>query len=87
MVCLESEETGGRLFEEYPQPRFFNEPNGNLCNEAQERDVLAISAEDEAIFLRLRKRRCPFAIVGEATDDHKLTLWIHILIIIRSTLK
>ena len=45
------------------------------CNEAQERYVLAISAEDEAIFSKICEReRCPFAIVGEATDDHKLTL-------------
>lgn len=45
------------------------------CNEAQERYVLAIHPEDEALFQSLCEReRCPFAIVGQATSDHKLTL-------------
>ncbi|WP_462322942.1 phosphoribosylformylglycinamidine synthase, partial [Halochromatium sp.] len=45
------------------------------CNEAQERYVLAIDparlAEFEAICAR---ERCPYALVGEATDDEQLTL-------------
>ncbi|MBK1619763.1 phosphoribosylformylglycinamidine synthase [Lamprobacter modestohalophilus] len=45
------------------------------CNEAQERYVLAIDparlAEFEAICAR---ERCPYALVGEATDDEQLIL-------------
>ncbi len=45
------------------------------CNEAQERYVLAINpaqlAEFEAICAR---ERCPYAVVGEATDDEQLIL-------------
>jgi phosphoribosylformylglycinamidine synthase len=45
------------------------------CNEAQERYVLAISAESLPIFSELCKReRCPFAVVGEATDEQNLVL-------------
>jgi phosphoribosylformylglycinamidine synthase len=46
-----------------------------LCNEAQERYVLGIMPQDQDLFERLCEReRCPFAIVGKATNDHKLTL-------------
>ncbi len=45
------------------------------CNEAQERYVLAIDparlAEFEALCVR---ERCPYALVGEATDDEQLIL-------------
>lgn len=45
------------------------------CNESQERYVLAVAAEDlvrfEAICLR---ERCPFAVVGEATEEQRLIL-------------
>ena len=45
------------------------------CNEAQERYVLAISEAKIALFETLCKReRCPFAVVGEATEAHHLTL-------------
>ncbi len=45
------------------------------CNEAQERYVLAIAPESEAIFTQICEReRCPFAIVGEATEALHLTL-------------
>ena len=43
------------------------------CNEAQERYVLAVAAEDLGTFDALCKReRCPYAVVGEAQADHHL---------------
>ena len=40
------------------------------CNEAQERYVLGIAPEHEALFAQICEReRCPFAVVGYATDD------------------
>ena len=70
------EETGGRFhLRKIHNQDFSMSPMEIWCNEAQERYVLAISSEDEAIFSQICEReRCPFAIVGEATDDHKLTL-------------
>ena len=45
------------------------------CNEAQERYVLAISAESLPVFKELCEReRCPFAVVGEATSEQNLVL-------------
>ncbi|WP_432696361.1 phosphoribosylformylglycinamidine synthase [Marinobacterium sp. YM272] len=45
------------------------------CNEAQERYVMAVKPEDLARFEEICKReRCPYAVVGEATEDHHLTL-------------
>jgi phosphoribosylformylglycinamidine synthase len=45
------------------------------CNEAQERYVLAVPPENMATFEALCAReRCPYAIVGEATQQHHLTL-------------
>ena len=45
------------------------------CNEAQERYVLAVPAENMATFEALCAReRCPYAVVGEATQEHHLTL-------------
>lgn len=70
------EATGGRFnLRKIHNQDFSMSPMEIWCNEAQERYVLAISAEDEGIFSQICEReRCPFAIVGEATDDHKLTL-------------
>ncbi len=43
------------------------------CNEAQERYVLAVAPEDLDTFDALCKReRCPYAVVGEATEAHHL---------------
>jgi phosphoribosylformylglycinamidine synthase len=40
------------------------------CNEAQERYVLVIAAKDVELFAALCEReRCPFAVVGDTTDD------------------
>lgn len=45
------------------------------CNEAQERYVLAVKPEDLPRFEAICEReRCPYAVVGEATEDHHLTL-------------
>ncbi|MEE9451304.1 MAG: phosphoribosylformylglycinamidine synthase, partial [Gammaproteobacteria bacterium] len=45
------------------------------CNEAQERYVLAIDTENLSIFEKFCQReRCPYAIVGKATDAQKLIL-------------
>ncbi|HTO03068.1 MAG TPA: phosphoribosylformylglycinamidine synthase subunit PurQ, partial [Opitutus sp.] len=45
------------------------------CNESQERYVLAVPAERIAIFQQLCEReRCPFAIVGEATEEKRIVL-------------
>ncbi len=45
------------------------------CNEAQERYVLAIPAGRLDAFAALcRRERCPFAVVGEATEDRRLVL-------------
>jgi phosphoribosylformylglycinamidine synthase len=45
------------------------------CNEAQERYVLALAPERLAEFEALCAReRCPFAVVGRATDDGRLRL-------------
>ena len=48
-------------------------PREIWCNEAQERYVLAIAPGQLAAFRALCEReRCPFAVVGVATDDHRL---------------
>lgn len=45
------------------------------CNESQERYVMAIAEEDLADFEALCQReRCPFAVVGEATEEAHLSL-------------
>ncbi|SHE59580.1 phosphoribosylformylglycinamidine synthase [Modicisalibacter ilicicola DSM 19980] len=45
------------------------------CNEAQERYVLAVAAEDIDTFDALCEReRCPYAVVGEASEAHHLTV-------------
>lgn len=45
------------------------------CNEAQERYVLAVAAEDLDRFVEIcRRERCPYADLGAATDDGKLLL-------------
>ncbi|ORY05767.1 phosphoribosylformylglycinamidin [Basidiobolus meristosporus CBS 931.73] len=45
------------------------------CNESQERYVLAVSADRLSAFEEIAKReRCPFAVVGEATEEKKFVL-------------
>mgnify|MGYP003348585903 FL=1 len=46
------------------------------CNESQERYVLAIDAKDLELFKSFCEReRCPFAVVGEATQERQLRLY------------
>jgi phosphoribosylformylglycinamidine synthase len=46
------------------------------CNEAQERYVLAIAPERIEAFAELCQReRCPFAVVGDTTDDGQLVVY------------
>ncbi|MDQ2963012.1 MAG: phosphoribosylformylglycinamidine synthase [Pseudomonadota bacterium] len=48
-------------------------PREIWCNEAQERYVLAIRPEALASFAAICEReRCPFAVLGRATPDHRL---------------
>ncbi|MDE1062544.1 MAG: phosphoribosylformylglycinamidine synthase [Pseudomonadales bacterium] len=45
------------------------------CNEAQERYVLAVPPKNMDVFTALCAReRCPYAVVGEATQEHHLSL-------------
>ena len=45
------------------------------CNESQERYVMAVEPENLAVFEAICQReRCPFAVVGEATDELHLHL-------------
>ncbi|HEA51962.1 phosphoribosylformylglycinamidine synthase [Marinobacter antarcticus] len=45
------------------------------CNESQERYVMAVAPENLELFDALcRRERCPYAVVGEATEAHHLEL-------------
>jgi phosphoribosylformylglycinamidine synthase len=45
------------------------------CNESQERYVLAVAEEEMERFDAIcRRERCPYAVVGEATESHHLNL-------------
>ena len=45
------------------------------CNESQERYVLAVAPEDLERFDAIcRRERCPYAVIGEATEAHHLSL-------------
>ncbi len=45
------------------------------CNESQERYVMAVARERLGVFEALcRRERCPYAVVGEATEDQRLRL-------------
>jgi len=50
-------------------------PKEIWCNESQERYVLAIAPESLELFRALCAReRCPFAVVGSATEERRLTV-------------
>ena len=62
----------GAVFElrEVPTEESGMTPLQLWCNEAQERYVLSVLPEDLARFEAIcRRERCPFAVVGTATDD------------------
>ena len=45
------------------------------CNESQERYVMAVASENLERFDALcRRERCPYAVIGDATEDHHLQL-------------
>ncbi|HLV77183.1 MAG TPA: phosphoribosylformylglycinamidine synthase [Marinobacter sp.] len=45
------------------------------CNESQERYVMAVAPENLDLFDALcRRERCPYAVIGEATEEHHLEL-------------
>ena len=45
------------------------------CNESQERYVLSVAPENLALFEELCQReRCPYAVIGEATEELQLTV-------------
>lgn len=45
------------------------------CNESQERYVMAVAPENLELFDALcRRERCPYAVIGEATEAHHLSL-------------
>ncbi|KAL7418373.1 phosphoribosylformylglycinamidine synthase [Cryptotrichosporon argae] len=45
------------------------------CNESQERYVLAVTPDDLAAFTAIAKReRCPFSVVGTATEEERLVV-------------
>ncbi|MDR5170964.1 phosphoribosylformylglycinamidine synthase [Methylobacillus flagellatus] len=50
-------------------------PREIWSNEAQERYVMAVRKEDLPLFAEICEReRCPFAVVGEATEEKRLTV-------------
>ncbi len=50
-------------------------PLETWCNEAQERYVLAVAPEDLPAFEQIcRRERCPFAVIGHATEEKRLVL-------------
>jgi phosphoribosylformylglycinamidine synthase len=66
--------TGGRIdLRRIPTDEPGMSPLELWCNESQERYVLVVAAEHLAAFGALCDReRCPFAVVGEVTDDGRL---------------
>ncbi len=65
---------GGRFeLREVPNDEPGMSPLEIWCNESQERYVMAIAEADMARFSEICEReRCPYAVVGEATDEHHL---------------
>ncbi len=68
--------SGGRLdLRRVPSDEPGMSPLEIWCNEAQERYVLIVEAAQIAAFGALCEReRCPFAVIGEVTDDGRLRL-------------
>lgn len=67
---------GGRFeLREVPNDEPGMSPLEIWCNESQERYVLAIAPENLARFEAIcRRERCPYAVVGEATEEKTLIL-------------
>lgn len=67
---------GGRFnLREIPNDEPGMSPLEIWCNESQERYVMAVPSERIDAFSEICEReRCPFAIIGEATDERQLSL-------------
>ncbi len=67
---------GGRFeLRDVPSEEPGMSPREIWCNEAQERYVLAIAPENLSRFAAICAReRCPYAVVGHASDDGRLTV-------------
>ncbi|MCK2041390.1 phosphoribosylformylglycinamidine synthase [Chromohalobacter sp. TMW 2.2308] len=67
---------GGRFeLRDIPNAEPGMSPLAIWCNEAQERYVLAVAPDDlEAFDALCRRERCPYAVVGEATEAHHLSV-------------
>ncbi len=67
---------GGRFeLREVPNDEPGMSPLEIWCNESQERYVLSVAAADFERFKAICEReRCPFAVVGEATEERRLTV-------------
>ncbi len=73
---VEGSNRGGRFdFNAIPLADPSLSPLEVWCNEAQERYVLAIAPEHLSLFSTICEReRCPYAVVGEATEEQQLYL-------------
>ena len=73
---LNDSERGGRMeLRTIPNDELGMSPMEIWCNEAQERYVMAVSADKQALFEFICEReRCPVAMVGEATEDPQLVV-------------
>lgn len=69
-------ERGGRFnLREVPNDEPGMSPLAIWCNESQERYVMAVAEKDLARFDAICKReRCPYAVIGEATEEMHLKL-------------
>ncbi len=74
--AVDHSKRGGRFeLREVPNDEPGMSPMAIWCNEAQERYVLVIAEERLAGFGELcRRERCPYAVLGEITDDGRLTV-------------
>ncbi len=72
---------GGRFnLRDIPSEESGMSPMQIWSNEAQERYVLAIKPESLSLFKQICEReRCPFSVVGEATDEEQLVVTDHVL--------
>jgi len=74
--AVDHSKRGGRFeLREVPNDEPGMSPMAIWCNEAQERYVLVIAADRLGEFGELcRRERCPYAVLGEITDDGQLTV-------------
>jgi phosphoribosylformylglycinamidine synthase len=74
-LMLDSEQGGQIQLRALPNDEPGMTPLEILCNEAQERYILAIHPQDLPLFEQIAHReRCPFAVVGETTVKQQLVV-------------